>query len=56
MVQRLIALLEPDFGEPIEHYEAPLTEDEEMAFDAALDAVEPAHAAAAARLHSLFAG
>jgi len=48
--------LVPQVGEPVEEYAEPLTNEEEQAYRDELDALEPAHAAAAARLHTLFAG
>lgn len=43
-------------GEPIQGYARPLTDEQTGEFYSRLDAIEPAHASAAARLHTLFAG
>jgi hypothetical protein len=52
----LAARLVPQVGDPVETYVEPLSSEDERAFERKLDAVEPAQAAAAARLHTLFAG
>jgi hypothetical protein len=49
-------LLAGDLGEPVEDFVEPLSDDEVAAYHECLDEAEPAHAAAAARLHTLFAG
>src|SRR5262245_61960865 len=51
--EHLADRLVPKVGPPIEHYIEPLTQDEEAAYERELDAIEPAHAAAAARLRTL---
>ena len=43
-------------GEPVLEYAKPLSDEELEIFHDRLDAIEPAHARAAARLHTLFAG
>jgi hypothetical protein len=43
-------------GDPVETYARPLSEEQVGEFHDTLDAVEPAHASATARLHTLFAG
>jgi hypothetical protein len=48
--------LEAPAGEPVETYARPLSAEQVGEFQDQLDAVEPAHASAAARLHTLFAG
>lgn len=48
--------LEAPTGDPVEAYARPLTAEQIGEFHDQLDAVEPAHASAAARLHTLFAG
>jgi len=54
--ENLADRLVPKVGPMIEDYLEPLTQDEEQAYERELDAIEPAHAAAAARLRTLFAG
>ncbi len=46
----------PQVGAPVKTYVEPLTSEDERAFERQLAAFEPAQAAAAARLHTLFAG
>lgn len=46
----------PQVGDLIGEYVSPLSNEQEQAYRDELDALEPAHAAAAARLHTLFAG
>lgn len=48
--------VEAPSGDPVEVYARPLTAEQVGEFHARLDAVEPAHSSAAARLHTLFAG
>jgi hypothetical protein len=48
--------VEAPAGEPVEVYARPLTAEQVGEFHDRLDAVEPAHARASARLHTLIAG
>jgi hypothetical protein len=48
--------VEAPAGDPVKVYARPLTAEQVGDFHDRLDAVEPAHASAAARLHTLFAG
>jgi hypothetical protein len=48
--------VEASMGEPIESYARALSGDEVEEFNKRLDDVEPAHADAAARMHTFFAG
>lgn len=48
--------LDAPAGDPVNDYARPLSAEQVGDFNAQLDAVEPAHASAAARLHTLFAG
>jgi len=48
--------LVPQIGEPLAKYEESLTEEEEQEYRDELEALDRAHAAAAARLPTLFAG
>jgi hypothetical protein len=50
-------ILNAELGDPapVEHYRRPVRDHERAALQAELDAVEPAHTAAAARLHTLYA-
>jgi hypothetical protein len=52
----MLSAVEAPTGEPVTTYARPLTEEQVDEFHEQLDAVEPAHASAAARLHTLFAG
>jgi hypothetical protein len=45
-----------ELGEPVEGYFEPLSEESVTEYHERLDDGEPTHAAAAARLHQLFAG
>lgn len=53
----LEAVLTAALGDPAptEQYQRPVADHERTALQAELDAVEPAHTAAAARLHTLYA-
>jgi hypothetical protein len=48
--------LDAPAGDPVDAYARPLSAEQVGDFHAQLDAVEPAHSSAAARLHTLFAG
>lgn len=48
--------LVPQVGDPVAKYEEPLTDEEEQDYRNELEALDTAHASAAARLHTLFAG
>jgi hypothetical protein len=52
----LEAVTETTLGEPVERYAQPMDEAADREFDERLDAIEPAHTAAAAKLRELFAG
>ena len=52
----MLPVVEAPIGEPVQEYARPLSDEQVGQFHAELDAVEPAHADAAARLHTLFAG
>jgi hypothetical protein len=52
----LEARLVPQVGEPVDDYVEAPDQADDKAYEAELDEIEPAHAAAAARLHTLFAG
>jgi hypothetical protein len=52
----LEAVTETTLGDPVEGYAEPMDEAAERDYDARLDAIEPAHTAAAAKLRELFAG
>jgi len=52
----MLSAVEVSLGEPVKEYALPLTTEQDQEFHDRLDAVEPAHANASARLHTLFAG
>ena len=52
----LEAILATPLGEPVESYAEPLPEEQVREIEDKLDALEPAHTAAAAKLRELFAG
>ncbi len=57
-VTELEQILSTELGEPspVAEYHRPLNDEERAEVQAELDSIEPAHAKAAARLLSLFAG
>jgi hypothetical protein len=52
----MLSAVEAPVGVPVESYARPLSAEQDVEFHTQLDAVEPAHASASARLHTLFAG
>ena len=52
----MLDAVEVSAGEIVQTYARPLTHEQIDHVHSQLDAVEPAHASAAARLHTLFAG